>query len=70
MTQYKSNLFANFAGSGVASLLQLAFIRGQFKNGPGIRSRSCFEIRHGRPLNLSYQLIQNRRMILGADFAL
>ena len=26
MTQYKSNLFANFAGSGVAALLQLAFI--------------------------------------------
>jgi O-antigen/teichoic acid export membrane protein len=26
MTQYKSNLFANFAGSGMAALLQLAFI--------------------------------------------
>jgi O-antigen/teichoic acid export membrane protein len=26
MTRYKSNLFANFAGSGVAALLQLAFI--------------------------------------------
>ena len=26
MTRYKSNLFANFAGAGVAALLQLAFI--------------------------------------------